>query len=130
MSAQERSNIITRVEQTRWGKRRLLGQLQVPRSTYYRWRARELQGKQDSSTASTRIPWNRLSPPEEATVLAAARESPEWSSRQLAAWITDHLRLSVGESTVYRLLKSEVGVGVRRSVGKRPLLGWMSDVAI
>ena len=107
MSARERANIITRVEQTRWGKRRLLGQLQVPRSTYYRWRARDLQGKQGSSTASTRIPWNRLSPPEEATVLAAARESPEWSSRQLAAWITDHLRLSVGESTVYRLLKRE-----------------------
>ena len=107
MSAQERSNVITRVEETRWGKRKLLTQLQVPKSNYYRWRARALQGKQDSSTASTRIPWNKLSPPEEAAVLAAARESPEWSSRQLATWITDHLRLSVGESTVYRLLKRE-----------------------
>ena len=85
MSAQEKSEVLTRVEETRWGKRRLPAQLQVPRSTYYRWRARELQGKQDSSTASTRIPWNRLSPPEEATVLAAARESPEWSSQQPAA---------------------------------------------
>ena len=97
MSAQERSNVITRVEETRWGKRKLLTQLQVPKSNYYRWRARALQGKQDSrwraralqgkqdsSTASTRIPWNKLSPPEEAAVLAAAREFPEWSSRQLA----------------------------------------------
>ena len=33
MSAQERSNVITRVEQTQWGKRRLLAQLQVPKST-------------------------------------------------------------------------------------------------
>jgi len=107
MSAQERSNVITLVEQTRWGKRRLLGQLQVPKSTYYRWRARDLQGKQHSSGNSVRIPWNKLSSPEEAAVLAAARESPEWSSRQLATWITDHLRLSVGESTVYRLLKKE-----------------------
>ena len=107
MSAQERSNVITRVEETRWGKRKLLTQLQVPKSNYYRWRARALQGKQDSSTASTRIPWNKLSPPEEAAVLAAAREFPEWSSRQLATWITGHLRLSVGESTVYRLLKRE-----------------------
>jgi len=107
MSAQERSNIISRVEETQWGKRKILTQLQVPKSTYYRWRARALQGKQDSSTSSTRIPWNKLSPPEEATVLAEARESPEWSSRQLATWITDHLRLSVGESTVYRLLKRE-----------------------
>jgi len=107
MSAQERSNIISRVEETQWGKRKILTQLQVPKSTYYRWRARALQGKQDSSTSSTRIPWNKLSPPEVATVLAAARESPEWSSRQLATWITDYLRLSVGESTVYRLLKRE-----------------------
>lgn len=60
MSAQERSNVITRVEQTQWGKRRLLAQLQVPRSTYYRWRARELQGKQECPAAITRVPWNRL----------------------------------------------------------------------
>ena len=85
MSAEEKLEFLTRVEETRWGKRKLLAQLQVPKSTYYRWRAREPQGKQDSSTASTRIPWNRLSPPEEATVLAAARESPEWSSQQPAA---------------------------------------------
>ena len=37
--------------------------------------------------------------------MAAARESPEWSSRQLATWITDHLGLSVAESTVF--LKKE-----------------------
>jgi len=107
MSAQEKLEVLTQMEETRWGKRKLLAQLQVPKSTYYRWRARELQGKQDSSTASTRIPRNKLSSPEEAAVLAAARESPEWSSRQLATWITGHLRLSVGESTVYRILKRE-----------------------
>jgi len=107
MSARERSNVISRVEETRWGKRKLLTQLQVPKSNYYRWRASALQGKQDSSGNSVRIPWNKLSPPEEAAVSAAARESPEWSSRQLATWITDHLRLSVSESTVYRILKRE-----------------------
>jgi len=107
MSAQEKSEVLTRVEETRWGKRELLAQLHVPRSTYYRWRARELQGKQECPAVSTRVPWNRLSPPEEAIVLTAARESPDWSSRQLATWITDHLSLSVGESTVYRLLKRE-----------------------
>ena len=55
MSAEEKSEVISRVEETQWGKRKLLTQLQVPKSTYYRWRARALQGKQDSSTASTRI---------------------------------------------------------------------------
>jgi len=104
MSAQEKSEVLTRVEETWWGKRKLLDQLRVPKSTYYRWRALERQGKQE---CLARVPWNRLSLPEEAAVLAAARESPEWSSRQLATWITDHLSLSVGESTVYRLLKRE-----------------------
>jgi len=95
------------VEETRWGKRKLPTQLQVPKSNNYRWRARALQGKQDSSTASVRIPWNKLNLPEDAAVLAAAREFPEWSSRQLATWIIDYLRLSVGGSTVYRILKRE-----------------------
>jgi len=104
MSAQEKSEVLARVEETKWGKRKLLAQLRVPRSTYYRWRARERQGKQE---CLARVPWNKISLPEEAAVLAAARESPEWSSRQLATWITDYLRLSVGESTVYRLLKRE-----------------------
>ena len=107
MSAQEKSEVVARLEETKWGKRRLLTQLQVPRSTYYRWRARERQGKQEFSATASRVPWNRLSLQEESAVLAAARESPEWSCRQLATWITDHLGLSVGESTVYRLLKKE-----------------------
>ena len=107
MSAQEKSDVLARVEETRWGKRNLLAQLRVPKSTYYRWRARELQGKQDILATASRVPWNKLSLPEEAAVLAAARESPEWSCRQLATWITDHLGLSVGESTVYRILRRE-----------------------
>jgi len=104
MSAQEKSEVLARVEETKWGKRKLLAQLRVPRSTYYRWRTRERQGKQECLAL---VPWNRISLPEEAAVLAAARESPEWSSRQLATWITEHLRLSVGGSTVYRILRRE-----------------------
>ena len=57
---------------------------------------------------------------EEAAVSAAARESPEWSSRQLATWTTDHLRLSVGEPTVYRLLKKE---GLVKPPGMKLLAG-------
>jgi len=49
MSAQEKADVIIRVEETRWGKRRLPAQLQVPRSTYSWWRACELQGKQARS---------------------------------------------------------------------------------
>ena len=56
MSAREKLEVLTRVEQTQWGKRELLAQLQVPKSTYYRWRARELQGKQECPAVSTRVP--------------------------------------------------------------------------
>ena len=84
MSAEERSEVLARVEETKWGKRRLFAQLQVPKSTYYRWRARERQGRPDISATASRVSWNRLSLQEEAVVLAAARESLEWSCRQLA----------------------------------------------
>jgi transposase InsO family protein len=40
-------------------------------------------------------------------VLHTARASPTWSSRHLAAWLTDHAGFSVSESTVYRLLRRE-----------------------
>ena len=39
------------------------------------------KGSKPGHSGITRAPWNRLSSPGEAAVLAAARESPEWSSR-------------------------------------------------
>ena len=40
-------------------------------------------------------------------MLAVAREMPSWRSRQLAAYLTDHLDLAVSASTVYRILRRE-----------------------
>jgi putative transposase len=105
MSLQEKEEVLAQVEQVGWGKRKLLTQLQVPRSTYYRWRSQQRQGKLGASSQDARIPWNRLSSDEEAVVMAIAREDPDLSSRQLAAWITDHQDFSVSEATVYRILR-------------------------
>ncbi|MFC1958827.1 DDE-type integrase/transposase/recombinase [Chloroflexota bacterium] len=48
-----------------------------------------------------------MTPEEEDKVLAAARESPELSSRQLSAWITDNEGFAISESTMYRILRRE-----------------------
>ena len=40
-------------------------------------------------------------------VLSAARQIPELSCRQLAAWITDNQGFSVSESSLYRILRRE-----------------------
>ena len=52
-------------------------------------------------------PWNKLASKEVDSVLSRAREMPELSPRQLAAWTTDHMGFSVSESTVYRILRRE-----------------------
>jgi transposase InsO family protein len=105
MSLWEKEKILAQVEDAGTGKGQLLSQLQVPRSTYYRWRSQQRQGKLGRSTQNPRIPWNRLSSDEEAIVLATASKDPDLSSRQLAAWITDHQDFSVSEATVYRILR-------------------------
>ncbi len=105
MSLQEQEEVLSQLEQVGWGKRQLLAQLKIPRSTYYRWRAQLQQGKLGIPSQARRIPWNRLSSEEEAIVLAAARKDPDLSSRQLAAWITEHQDFSVSEATVYRILR-------------------------
>jgi len=101
MSTVGKAAILRMVETMFRHKRQALSELGIARSTYYRWR----QGQPDSG--NRKRPWNRITPEEEAKILAAARESPELSSRQLAAWITDNAGFAVSESTVYRILRRE-----------------------
>jgi transposase InsO family protein len=101
MSLAEKATILAQVESQSRGKRQMLADLGIPRSTYYRWR----QGQRDPG--NRRRPWNQVTPNEERRILAVARESPELSSRQLAVWITDNEGFAVSESTVYRILRRE-----------------------
>jgi len=101
MSAGDKAVILAQVENQSRGKRQALTALGIPKSSYYRWR----QGQPDSGNRNR--PWNRVTPEEEDKVLAVARESPEFSSRQLSAWITDNEGFAVSESTVYRILRRE-----------------------
>jgi putative transposase len=100
VSAGDKAIILAQVEKQPGGKRQALMALGIPKSSYYRWR-------QGAKAKSGRRPWNRITPVEEERVLAVARESPELSSRQLSAWITDNEGFAVSESTVYRILRRE-----------------------
>jgi len=102
MSHVEREKVMAQVEGMRWGKRRKLGELGIPKSTYYRWRQHQARG-----LGLHKQTWNRLTPEDEAVILTVAGEVPEWRSRQLAVWLTDRKGLAVSESTVYRLLRQE-----------------------
>ena len=106
MSADEKAQVLQRVETSPGSKGKVLSELGVSKSDCYRWRARAKQG----SLEDRRHPgpsWNRLSPDEESVALEVALEQTDLSSRQLAAWITDNKGFSVSESSVYRLLNSQ-----------------------
>ena len=103
MSGAEKAEVLDKVASSGLLKRRILGGLGVPRSTYYRW----LRRKEQHRPGGGNPPWNKLTSQEVDYVLSAAREMPELSCRQLAAWTTDSQGFSISESTVYRILRRE-----------------------
>ncbi len=106
MSADEKVEVLERVEASPGSRRKIMAELGVSKSTYYRWKARQGQGRLDDTSSGIRS-WNRLTSEEESVVLEVAMEYTDLSSRQLATWITDNKGFSVSESTVYRILRRE-----------------------
>jgi transposase InsO family protein len=138
VSAKEKSEIIALITGAELPCRRALAQLGLPRSTYYRWLKRQAEGRLEDRKGGSSIPWNKISPEEEARVLAEARASPELSCRQLAWKVTDSGHTYVSESTVYRILKREGLIKPAEIIGfkaakeyrrktKRPNELWASD---
>ena len=107
MSGAEKAEVLDKVASCGLPKRRALGELGVPRSTYERWLRRQDLDRLEGHAEGGKPPWNRLTSREVESVLWAAREMPELSCRQLAAWTTDNRGFSVSESTVYRILRRE-----------------------
>jgi len=139
MSASDKAIILAQVENKTRGKRQALMALGIPKSSYYRWRQWQRCDGLESRSGGRGRPWNRITPEEEGKILAVAWESPEFSSRQLAAWITDNAGFAVSESTVYRILRRE-GLVKRQEVqlvaGKeyytkttRPHQMWATDAS-
>ncbi len=105
-----REDLIRKVELEEGRRVRVLADLEIPRSTYYKWRKvydeDGLPGLAKAKPKARRV-WNRLKDDERARVLEIARLHPELSSRLLSVKITDDEEFSISESTVYRILKEE-----------------------
>ena len=107
--ASEKLEIIKLVEQSHLTAKRTLDQLGVPRTTFYRWYDKYLEGGidalEDKSPKPSRV-WNRIPDDIRDRIIHMALEHPELSPRELAVRFTDTQAYFVSEASVYRLLKS------------------------
>jgi transposase InsO family protein len=108
-SAAEKMEIIRIVEDSALPVTQTLVELDIPRSTFYRWYDRYLEagydGLQDRQPQQHQF-WNRIPQVVREQVVQIALEHPEQSPRELAWYITDHEGYFISESSVYRILKS------------------------
>ena len=109
MTAAEKREAIRLVEESDLSVRRTLRELQVPRTTFYRWyrryRAEGLDGLQPRPSAARRH-WNRIPAAIRQRVVDLALAAPERTPRELAWQFTDREGHFLSESSVYRILKA------------------------
>ncbi|MBT7561830.1 MAG: IS3 family transposase [Proteobacteria bacterium] len=107
--ASEKLEIIKLVEHSHLPAKRTLDKLGVPRTTFYRWYDKYLEGGvealEDRSPRPSRV-WNRIPDDIRERIIDMALENPELSPRELAVRFTDTQDYFVSEASVYRLLKS------------------------
>ncbi len=107
--ASEKLEIIKLVEQSHLPAKRTLDKLGVPRTTFYRWYDKYLEGGvealEDKSPKPSRV-WNRIPDDIRDRIVHMALENPELSPRELAVRFTDTQAYFVSEASVYRLLKA------------------------
>jgi len=110
MNIDEKLTLLKAIDESGFNVTETLKRLDIPRSTYYRWRAKVKVLGEDGlkdKVSRPRKQWNQLTPLEEELILKVANDFPEWSSREISFYITDTAEVSVSESSVYRLLKSK-----------------------
>jgi transposase len=100
--------IIRLVEGSNLPIKKTLSELDVPRSSFYRWyRSYSTEGFEGlmPKLSQRRRFWNRIPEEEREQVVKIAIEKPELSPRELAWHITDTEGWFISESSVYRILK-------------------------
>jgi transposase InsO family protein len=105
----EKREIIHLVEHSALSVKKTLDELQVPRSTFYRWYKQYLEegeaGLVDHRSNPHQV-WNRIPKEVRQEVVELALEHPDRSPRQIAWLFTDQKGYFISESSTYRILKS------------------------
>ena len=107
-SPAEKREIIDLVEHSALPVGRALAELDVPRSSFYRWYQQyQQEGEQglEPQPSKRRQFWNRIPGHVCNQIVQMALAQPEKSARQLAWLFTDQEGYFVSESSVFRLLK-------------------------
>jgi transposase InsO family protein len=104
----EKMEIIHLVEHSNLSVKRTLEELNVPRSTFYRW-YQEYQADGETGLIDQRPNpqqiWNRIPADVKQQVVDVALEYPDRSPRQIAWLFTDEKGYFISESSTYRILK-------------------------
>ena len=105
----EKLEIIRLVEQSHLPTKQTLDRLGIPRTTFYRWYDKYIEGGiealEDKAPMPARV-WNRIPDDVREQIIDLALEEPELSPRELAVRFTDTQQYFVSEASVYRLLKA------------------------
>ena len=105
----EKREIIHLVEHSALSVKKTLDELQVPRSTFYRWYKQYLEEGEEGLVDHRPNPhqiWNRIPQEVKQQVVELALEHPDRSPRQIAWLFTDEKGYFISESSTYRILKS------------------------
>lgn len=108
-SASEKRELIRLVEGSSLSVKQTLAELDIPRSTFYRWYARYRQAGEtglQTKTSPRKQFWNRIPQDVRERVVQVALEHAEMSPRELAWHFTDTEGKFISESSVYRILKA------------------------
>jgi len=105
--ASEKLEIIRLVDQSHLPAKQTLDKLGIPRTTFYRWYDKYLDGEpealQDRSPKPLRV-WNRIPDDVRDQIIEMALDHGDLSPRELAVRFTDTRHYFVSEASVYRLL--------------------------
>ncbi len=125
MTPEQKLEILGAVESSPLPAKEALTRLDVPSSTYYRWKAavekQGIEGLRDRSPYKGKT-WNQILPEEEQKILEIAILFPDWSPREICCDISDNHGFTVSESSVYRILKRSglVKARVRKTFAAGP----------